>query len=547
MTKKSSKAREISNTLASSIKDFTTGNYKKSVSEASRVLELDPSNIDAALILSKSLLELRAFKDALSALEKWESDPRVKDALEIARRCHQEHLTGEFNFAEMLREAQQTSRIMHGDYVSPDIGLSYIKNTELRGVHALKDLKRGTLILAEKALVSVFPSDPPFNYPRFDRYYETKARPEESPMIAKLIQKTLYSIYYHNIGSHIINLHDLTRERLEQMEGRKYPDYDRDSIDVPLQWDYKQVKKYYSSVPKGLACTQIDNAVRGNQYKADRLGLSQTLEAYRHLTKTGLIFYDKDTSSAQGLYYALSFINHHCIGNCDRVFIGDMVFLRTIADIPAGTELTVPYWSSLFSLPVRNDYADAYIFTCRCSLCRYQTRNKQKLEVSELFNKKFRLDYSITVDKMVGMLNALKKVYGFGMEIDKPLSQYHTRSSVLSGNTTQTNLLTYLSATGDLYQTLVTRSAAARQFSEAANYRAEAYAIAVEAGVNPGMLFVNAFEVVCLLHRIRGGDNSVVAVWIDEAKMRLKEIYFGDEKVWDILIAPVLKDILVLG
>lgn len=72
-----------------------------------------------------------------------------------------------------------------------------------------------------------------------------------------------------------------------------------------------------------------------------------------------------------GIWVLASRINHSCVGNCRRSFIGDMQIIRATRDLDAGTELLFCYVP-----PVTMDsYGEAqkrlrhWNFTCACSLC----------------------------------------------------------------------------------------------------------------------------------------------------------------------------------
>ena len=72
-----------------------------------------------------------------------------------------------------------------------------------------------------------------------------------------------------------------------------------------------------------------------------------------------------------GIWLLASRINHSCVGNCRRSFIGDMLILRATTDIPADTELFFAY---RHPKPMES-YADVqkglanWEFVCDCKLC----------------------------------------------------------------------------------------------------------------------------------------------------------------------------------
>jgi hypothetical protein len=51
------------------------------------------------------------------------------------------------------------------------------------------------------------------------------------------------------------------------------------------------------------------------------------------------------TPVRNGFWIRTSYINHDCLPNSVRTFIGDMMFLRATQDINTGDEITAPYVS----------------------------------------------------------------------------------------------------------------------------------------------------------------------------------------------------------
>ena len=187
------------------------GKYQHALGEASQAIENDPTNVHAHIAMSESLLHLRAFEDAVLALQDWDHDPAAQPLLQRAQRCYQEHLTGNFNVADMIVEAITTQRVKHGDYVSPNVGLD--RRAAVRGLFARNDMKRGTLVIAEKAVFSVFPEDPATEASTLEFEYEPASAAETDPINIRLVFKAIKTIIQYKCGGHIFNLHDVTRVR----------------------------------------------------------------------------------------------------------------------------------------------------------------------------------------------------------------------------------------------------------------------------------------------------------------------------------------------
>ncbi|THZ31119.1 SET domain-containing protein [Aureobasidium pullulans] len=78
-------------------------------------------------------------------------------------------------------------------------------------------------------------------------------------------------------------------------------------------------------------------------------------------------------ADAVGLWYQVSHINHSCIANCHRNFIGDMMIVRANFDIPKNTEITLAYieHSPLPSVQ-QEEFQMNWGFQCTCKLCNFE-------------------------------------------------------------------------------------------------------------------------------------------------------------------------------
>lgn len=96
-----------------------------------------------------------------------------------------------------------------------------------------------------------------------------------------------------------------------------------------------------------------------------------------------------------GIWPFISYINHSCIGNVKRSFIGDMHIVRAARDLEAGAELLVSYKPPL---PLES-YEEVqhglrlWGFTCDCALCldRKETPERVLTERKSLSQKFDRL------------------------------------------------------------------------------------------------------------------------------------------------------------
>ncbi|OAA49156.1 Tetratricopeptide-like helical [Beauveria brongniartii RCEF 3172] len=82
--------------------------------------------------------------------------------------------------------------------------------------------------------------------------------------------------------------------------------------------------------------------------------------------------------TSSGIWYTSSYINHSCVANCNRTFIGDMIIIRATEDLPAGTELKLSYTAvgSQESYEQTQKKFSLWNFSCTCYLCEVKKKTR---------------------------------------------------------------------------------------------------------------------------------------------------------------------------
>ncbi|KAK4167213.1 SET and MYND domain-containing protein 4 [Cladorrhinum sp. PSN259] len=258
----------------------------------------------------------------------------------LARLREQE--TGEYDFPAMFASLSPTN-------VHLDRG-SFLRNTRVaesplhgRGLFAAKDLKAGDLVFVEKAALM------PNQY-------------EPSRASAALYALTVRQLCDNpSLAKDILNMHA--------------DDYERSGVEGTI----------VDGVPV-LDVFLIEGVRTKNCFSAPL----STLEDTKSRTIDGRL--------AKGLWIHAAAMNHACVANTMRSFLGDMLISRATKDIKEGEELFQQY-VPVKSLPdVRNNqYKDGWGFECACALCSRERaspeagRNKRKellTAVEKVCNKK---------------------------------------------------------------------------------------------------------------------------------------------------------------
>ncbi|TGO08030.1 hypothetical protein BTUL_0230g00120 [Botrytis tulipae] len=124
---------------------------------------------------------------------------------------------------------------------------------------------------------------------------------------------------------------------------------------------------------------------------------------------------EDDKHHSCGIWLMASKINHSCLSNARRSFLGDLQLVRATSDIPANTEVT--YWYKLptgESDEMQNELKH-WGFRCKCIIC-IDSENTPRKEITMrkklLRNLKIVLDAShVSIPQAERLLSALEKTY----------------------------------------------------------------------------------------------------------------------------------------
>ncbi|CAP60185.1 uncharacterized protein PODANS_1_5000 [Podospora anserina S mat+] len=306
-------------------------------------------------------------KEYLSkALELNPTNPAIKKEYErCLARLHEEE-TGDYDFEAIYKSLSPKN-------VHLDLG-SFTRNTEVkasplhgRGLFATKDLAPGDLVFAEKA--TLMPNQ-----------YE--------PMRASA---ALYALTVRQL----LDNPSLCKSVLQLYPGEMT--YERNPLEGTLVDGVPVLDVFVIEGLRNKNCFSVPLS---------------TLEDTRPTAQEG--------RQAKGLWVHASNLNHACVPNTLRSFLGDMLISRATRHIKAGEEIFQQY-VPVKSLPdVRNGvYKDGWGFECSCTLCVAElkqsseaSREKRKdllAQVEKILNKKTPRAKTIIPDATIRSVDKLMK------------------------------------------------------------------------------------------------------------------------------------------
>ena len=140
-----------------------------------------------------------------------------------------------------------------------------------------------------------------------------------------------------------------------------------------------------------------------------------------------------------GVWIYPSLLNHACVPNTQRCFIGDIMIIFASKDIQENEEITNTYVCQLSEYEERQKHIKNYNFKCLCDLCKEEEKDQKRQKRERIVEKLAEINYNmLTIDKIQKFYQSLEKTYSknskFKFALLKPLGIWQN----------------YLYSTGDL-------------------------------------------------------------------------------------------------
>ncbi|XXH04399.1 hypothetical protein Hte_010813 [Hypoxylon texense] len=334
--------------LNRSLVNLHLGRLEKALDDARRGGGSDNPPSEKALFReARALYSLGKFSPCLekfSALVR--SYPNNSDARAEIQRVKQrilEEETGSYQFDSMYKQAKATPPLIDcATYAVPVA----VRDSAGRGkgLFTTKPVKAGELLLCEKAFgYSYAGDDSPIGRSNMIILMNLNSKSMCMGGQANLITQVVQKIYHNHAGSGVFT--DLHHGDYNAVTTSKV---DRNPV----------VDTFLVTKIIGLNCFGAPRTSY-NSIKALWDGLRSEREK------------EREAYTTCGVWPLASRINHSCVPNCRRSFLGDMLIVRACEDMEAGTELRFPYQ---YPDPdetyeqVQKKFGN-WGFACDCALC----------------------------------------------------------------------------------------------------------------------------------------------------------------------------------
>ncbi|CUS08011.1 unnamed protein product [Tuber aestivum] len=414
------------------------GYNEEALADADRALSYEPVNQKALYRSAVACYEDGDYESAKTRLVKLLKEfPENKSAKERLLRTFQrlqEQRRGRYEFLKMRNEVKawgnKRGKLDCAEYVGPvRVGDAGPKG---RGLFATRDVKFGELLLCSKAFHVCHKETAGA---KLNILFNLKARKGQAGTHSQLVQE-LIQVLYHN-----------------PKKAKKF--YELDS------GDYKRVR---GGIVDGLPVVDSHLVMRimlRNCFDCTRLSsIDDPLEnLFKEKTEVEKKIAEESptgTAGGSGLWIMPSYINHSCWQNSARAFLGDLLIVRAVRDIPEGEEITLNYLESECDVQTRQKQCfSGWGFNCKCTLCEIEAAEPQELQDKrkELLEKseKFHHYLNQSKEKMEsGVAPMIKLIKGMEATYTQP-EFIHPRVPLLSPTQVLQSFLVSLERPPEVY------------------------------------------------------------------------------------------------
>ncbi|KAI2607178.1 uncharacterized protein GGS25DRAFT_321472 [Hypoxylon fragiforme] len=316
-------------------------------------------NMKALYRAARASYELRQFEEAQThlksalALAPESPDSNVLQELSRTEARIAEAATGNYDFEAIDKSIKVGhTRVDAADFIA-NTKLKDPRGQPRRGLVATKDIQMGEIILCEKAFCAAFSHDGPAQAHN-NTVYNDNTKQSWVGAYARIVPMVIQKIMHNTcIAKPVFNLQE------PRPAGRR-------------------------------KCRRIDGQTVSNSFVVEailgknKFGLAGTRtrdELRRWFNNGGRNYWDPNEKGPQDMYNAGHFpyaclLNHSCLPNGIRSFMGDLMIIRAARDIREGDDITICY--SLPRRPKTKDYARVlkllYDITCTCDICKAEAR-----------------------------------------------------------------------------------------------------------------------------------------------------------------------------
>ncbi|RSL93841.1 hypothetical protein CDV31_014539 [Fusarium ambrosium] len=324
--------------LNRSLTNLKLGRPEKALSDAAHGHDPAAPTEKSLFREARALYELRNFDQSMAKLkllaESYPENKAVGPEMKRVTVRLNEQQKGQYSFARMYKQSEMNPPLIDcADFSAPvEVRTSPGRG---QGIFTTKAVSAGELLICEKA----------FAYSHVNE--------DDDSVNLMLNMETDKMI----VGGQAILLPQIIQKLFHN------PEMSRGFFDLH-HGDYQSVTVTECDGAPVIDSFLVERIITLNSFGSPRTSRASFEKSITQRTQ-------ETTFRTCGIWLLASKMNHSCVSNCRRSFIGDMQIIRATKDLPAGTELTFVYRSPepLESYQDVQKSLSGWHFLCGCELC----------------------------------------------------------------------------------------------------------------------------------------------------------------------------------
>ncbi|KAJ3535514.1 hypothetical protein NM208_g7101 [Fusarium decemcellulare] len=378
--------------LNRSLASLRLGRPEKALSDAFQGTDSQLPSERALFREARALYETGDFERCLEKLQELSvSYPENKAASPELHRVKarlKEQQNGEYSFRNMYKQAKMSPPVIDCATFSRPVEIRQSPGRG-RGLFTTRPVSAGELLLCEKAFAYGWAGD--------------DGSTKNINILMNLVTKRMV------MGGQALLLNEIIQKLYHGSQlGREFEDLHHA--------DYQKVVVSECDGAPVVDSFLVDKIISLNAFGSPRTSQESFLNETPGNTDLNEAKQPRYTTS--GIWLLASRINHSCVGNCRRSFIGDMHIVRATKDLAAGTELFFSYRTPTLLEPYQETqkHLGHWGFTCNCELCKAKKATpaavlrRRKVLLNEI-GSLFRGTNTINVPKVRRSLKSLEETY----------------------------------------------------------------------------------------------------------------------------------------
>ncbi|KAJ5811052.1 hypothetical protein N7447_010568 [Penicillium robsamsonii] len=321
-----------------------TYHFDAALKDVEHVLQVSELSEKGLFRKAQALYQLRRFKESCEVhailAEMYPNNTQAAHEYSRASARLVEQGSGKYEFRKMILEAKKRRppRLDRGTYIGPVT----VKQTQShgRGLFTTEAVKAGDLLLCEKAFSHAFHDEDTSQDLRLLLDVDmNKAMIGTQSELIELIAQKLHK--NPSLIPDFVDLHHGTYKSVDVLEVDGIPVVDTFLVERII-------------LLNGFGCPLSSRESHISCCKGDDDTAKKANKQFH----------------SSGVWLMASHINHSCVSNARRSFIGDMMIVRASKNLPPNTEITFWYKSPISSDPKEFPNLQHWGFKCDCILCQ---------------------------------------------------------------------------------------------------------------------------------------------------------------------------------